>query len=159
MKGIVIKYPDCIMDEVEPTIELLQELVEIDVVDLSQVSAQIDCDFLIIPGGACDLAIEHAALKALIRKVKNNSGLLAGICNGALVLASSGVLRGEKCTHTAHPKYAPLREYKELLDVAKKLFHGSEYIDEDLVISKNIITAKPHVPDQFANAIRCHLGV
>ncbi len=159
IRGFVVKYPDCIMDEVEPAIELLQNRVALEIIELDQVVKNLECDFLIVPGGACDLAIVHDELKSLIKKIKASSGLLAGICNGALVLASSGVLKGEKCTHTAHPKYAPLPEFKELLDVAEKLFEGSEYVDDDLVISGNIITAKPHVPEKFADSVRSHLGL
>lgn len=159
IKGLVVKYPECTMDEVEPTIEILRDLVSLEVVELDQIGKNIECDFLIIPGGSCDFVIEHEGLKDLVRRVKRSSGLLAGICNGVLVLASSGVLKGEKCTHTAHPKYAPLPQFRELLEVAEKFFDGSEYVDDDLVVSGRIITAKPHVPGQFAKTVKSHLGV
>lgn len=153
LRGLVVKYPECILDEVKSAIELLQDRVNLDMLELNQINDSLQYDFLVIPGGSCDLAIEHDGLKSLIKKVKTNSGLLAGICNGALVLASAGVLKGEKCTHTAHPKYAPLPEFKELLEVSERLFDGSQYVDEDVVISGKIITAKPHVSDQFAETI------
>jgi len=62
-------------------------------------------------------------------------------------------LEGEKCTHTAVSKYAPLPEFKELLEVAEKYFTGSEYVDDDIVVSNNVITAKPHAAGKFAEAV------
>ncbi len=156
MNGYIIKYPDCIMDEVLPTEEMLSGKILIETIDLENVSRDLQCDFLVIPGGSCDAAVIHKELHHLIQKVKK-TGLLAGICNGALVLASAGALKGEKCTHTAVPKYAPLPEFKELLKVADEYFIGSEYVDEDVVISNNIITAKPHAAKKFAELIRSML--
>jgi putative intracellular protease/amidase len=87
------------------------------------------------------------------RRVLKNGGFTAGICNGALVIGSAGVLIGKRCTHTAHPKYAPLPEFKELLDFAEDAFKGSTYVDEDVVIDGNIITAKPYAADSLAKAV------
>jgi putative intracellular protease/amidase len=159
MKGCIVKYPNCIIDEVLPTQELLADRVDLRVIDLSEVKHQLSADFLIFPGGSCDEAIVHRELQKLIQKVNSKKGVLAGICNGALVLASAGVLISQNCTHTAHPKYAPLPEFKELLEIAGELFKESTYVDEDVVISDNIITAKPHATQEFARAIGKSLGL
>jgi hypothetical protein len=69
------------------------------------------------------------------------------------------VLKGRSCTHTVHPKYAPLPEFKELLEVGEPLFSGSTYVDEDVVISSHIITAKPWASHEFAKVILQKLGL
>ncbi len=147
------------MDEVQPTIAALKNKTHLRVVDLNNLPVDGPIDFVVIPGGSCDEAVVHSDLHNLIRKTVASNGVVAGICNGALVLASAGILKNQKCTHTAHPKYDPLPEFKELLEFANKVFEGSLYIDEDVVIDGNIITAKPHASIEFAKAIVSKLGI
>jgi putative intracellular protease/amidase len=158
MNGIVVQYPGCIMDEVRATQELLGDSFDLRVVELSQISNHLEADFIVIPGGSCGDAVVHPGLLALLKKVDGKGGLLAGICNGALVLASAGVLKGRRCTHTARPKYAPLPQFRELLEIASKLFADSIYVDEDVVVSANVITAKPSASRQFAVAVQDFLN-
>jgi putative intracellular protease/amidase len=157
--GYVIRYPECIMLEVELAIELLKDKTQLQVIDLAGLPPHSTPDFLLIPGGSCDLAIINKELHQLIQEVRDRDGLLAAICNGALVLASAGILVGHQCTHTAIPKYAPIPEFEELLRVATPLFVGSIYVDEDVVISKNIITAKPRATREFAEAVAQKLKI
>ena len=156
MNGYIVKYPECILEEVLPTVELLDGKIQLKTIELESVRENLACDLLVIPGGSCDSAIVHKELHRLIKKVKV-TGILAGICNGALVLASAGVLEGERCTHTAVLKYAPIPEFKELLAVAEVYFAGSEYVDEDTVISNNIITAKPRL-GEFSGYAQAEFG-
>ncbi|MEO5668774.1 MAG: DJ-1/PfpI family protein, partial [Bdellovibrionota bacterium] len=134
MLGFVITYPECIIDEVEPTIALLAGKISLQRVNLDLLPPKGMADFLIIPGGSCDQAVVHSGLHELIQDVLTRDGFVAGICNGAVVLASAGVLKNRRCTHTAHPKYAPLPDFKELLDFAEVVFKDSIYIDEDVVV-------------------------
>ena len=67
-----------------------------------------------------------------------------------MVLASAGVLKGRKCAHTIHPRHATSERFPKLFDAASKYFSGSEYLDENVVISENIVTAKPWVKIEFA---------
>lgn len=125
-------------------------------IDLKDLPSDITPDYLIIPGGpdgSCDHAILDQNLRSLIRQVNSRSRLLAAICDGVVVLASARVLTGHQCTHTAVSKYAPVPEFEELLRVATPLFEGSTYVDEDIVHSGNIITAKPGAAGAFAKAI------
>lgn len=159
MNGYIIKYPGCIIDEVLPTIEALNKNTNLNIIDLTSVKSDLSADFLVLPGGSCDEAVVHYELHNLIRKTLSSNGIVAGICNGALVLASAGVLKNRKCTHTANQKYAPWPEFKELLEFAEKIFSESVYIDEDVVIDGNIITAKPHAAELFAEAIKRKLAL
>lgn len=151
--GYVITYPECIMAEVEPAIALLRQKTDLKVIALDDLPVETTPDFLVIPGGSCDLAVINKPLHALIQRVNSQNGLLAGICNGALVLASAGVLVGRSVTHTAVPKYAPLPQFKELLEAAEQFFAGSIYVDSDVVHSENILTAKPKASPRFAEEI------
>ncbi len=153
MLGHIIQYPGCILDEVNPTIALLKDRVDLRKISLSQIKSDLVTEFLIVPGGSCDKALVHKELHKLIQGINKKKSLLAGICNGALVLASAGVLKNRRCTHTAIPKYAPASKYKELLKIADQLFIDSLYTDEDVVVSDNVITAKPWASIKFADAI------
>jgi len=147
------------MDEVLPAIRLLEDRTELRVVDLETLPLDEAVDFIVIPGGSCDLAVVHAGLHALLQKTLDAGGLIAGICNGAVVMASAGILRGRRCTHTAHPMHAPRPQFNELLDFAETAFAGSHYTNEDLTIDGNLITAKPQFTEDFARAIAQHLGI
>ena len=96
-KGYIIHYPGCIMAEVEPVIELLRHGTDLKIATLDALPKEIP-NFVLIPGGSCDLAIVHSELHTSIRNVDHQGGLLAAICNGALVLASAGILGGHHCT-------------------------------------------------------------
>ena len=98
---------------------------------------------ILVPGGDCYDAFSNQDLANKIAEAAGDSVPVAGICNGALLLAKAGILGGRRCTHTCTPKYAPLPEFKELLEVATPLFSSSIYCDEDVVTDGKIITAKP----------------
>ncbi len=122
------------------------------------------CQAVLIPGGDCEIAVKSAALGAWLRRAAPDV-LLAGICNGALVLASAGVLRGRSCTHTCTTKYADPEIFAALLRESAPLFATSRYVDEDVVRdgeaswSNCVITAKPWADMAFAVAIAKELGV
>ena len=158
LNAIVVRYPGCIMDEVAPAIELLGAQLPLSIVDMSDINSTDLVDIVVVPGGNCENAILHKPLHELIRTTHSRGGIVAGICNGALVLASAGVLSNKKCTHTAHPKYAPIPEFAELLSVAEVLFRDSIYVDEDVVVDGKIITAKPWAANEFAKIIKRQLS-
>jgi len=153
VKGIVVTYPGCLLAEVEPALAVLGDRASL--VGLEQIPDH--AAFLVLPGGSCEMAMASAPLKALIQRLDREKRLLAGICNGAMVLASAGVLRGHSCTHTAHPKYAPSPEFQELLEAASEHFADSVYLDEDVVVSGHLITAKPWAAQKFGVAINAGL--
>ena len=158
--GVILTYPECIMAEVEPCLALLGPRTHLEVISLDDVEGiAVLPDFLVVPGGSCDAAVVHGPSHRLIQAMDSKGALLAGICNGAVVLASAGVLAGKEVTHTAVPKYAPMPRFKELLAVAEQVFRGSIYVDADVVQSKNVVTAKPHAAQEFAEAVAAALGV
>lgn len=94
-----------------------------------------DADLLIIPGGSpgsylkgvddeyVELLFHH--IRALDRKGK----LIGAICGGPEFLALAGVLNGRRITHGFDDRLHPS-------------FDGAIYVDEPVVVDKNIITAK-----------------
>ena len=169
MSTLLVLYPGCVFYEIAAAVSVLsgdqkliiaspngkavvvQEGFEIhatckyDEVDISQLK------FALVPGGNCESAINQPDLNTLLKEVSNLPDcLIGGICNGVLVLANAGLLKGVKCTHTAVPKYAPVPDFQELLDFAGPRFASSIYIDQDVVVDGRIVTAKPWAPAAFA---------
>jgi putative intracellular protease/amidase len=148
--GYVLRYPECILDEVAPAVVLLETKHQVHFIDLSDLPSEpINADFLLIPGGSCDPAIGHAGVRTWIRTLHAAGKPIGAICNGALVLADSGVLDGKACTHTAHPNYAQRPQFTELLDAAERIFVKTTYVDQDVVRADRLLTAKPWAADHF----------
>ena len=64
---------------------------------------ELDCRqvrSLIVPGGRV-LAINRPEIHDLLRTVRDQQGLIAGICAGVDVLDDAGILRGIRSTHSA----------------------------------------------------------
>lgn len=119
-------------------------------------AALVDRKFqsLIIPGGDCYDVFHNVDLMKLIQAAIAAKVVVGGICNGALLLAKAGVLSGKRCTHTCVPKYAPLPEFKVLLDAAIPVFASSTFVDENVVRDGQIVTAKPWASKEFGQSIK-----
>lgn len=168
LKTSLILFPGCFYHEIATSVFSLIDYSEVTFVgpkkgllktgenfqiniDVEFNEIDTNSDILLIPGGDCYSVKDNTILKEKILEAsKNQDCLLAGICNGALVLAQSGSLKGKNCTHTAHPNWADPKDYKELFDEAAIAFEGSTYIDEDLVTDENVVTAKPWSHIEFA---------
>lgn len=171
MQVLLILYPGCIYYEVATAVALLSdyqaELVSTsfkkEVKTGEGLNIQIDKEFkdvnpqeyqyILVPGGDCESVMGNEDLIALLKNTQVSQTIVAAICNGALVIAQSGLLEQKKCTHTACLKYADPDEFAELLAVANPLFEHTQYIDEHVVIDQNIITAKPWAHIEFAVTI------
>lgn len=84
-----------------------------------------------LPGGNIS-EIDTAEVKAYLQAIRKNGVLLAGICAGVDVLDHAGVLCDARSTHST---------------------------DEDLVIDKNVITARANAYVDFALAVAKKLGL
>jgi len=107
-------------------------------------------DGLIIPGG-----FERAdsyELSDLIQNLNDESKLLSAICAGPVFLARAGVLRDKSYTTTLD------REYFKSTDITDP-FPRDNYSEKDLVVDKNIITAKYNAFMEFAVEIRSWFGL
>lgn len=94
-----------------------------------------DADLLIIPGGNPGSYLEGIdgedveLLFHHIRSLDRKGKLIGAICGGPEFLALAGVLKGRRITHGFD-------------DRSHSSFDGAIYVDEPVVVDRNIITAK-----------------
>jgi transcriptional regulator GlxA family with amidase domain len=77
-----------------------------------------DCgnfDLLIVPGGL-GARIHASKSKPILDLVRQQTGVVASVCTGALVLAAAGILAGKEAT-THHSAFELLRAYPEVIVV------------------------------------------
>lgn len=95
--------------------------------DLPHYTEVAQTDILLIPGGPGDQAImQNKKVLAWIKEIDEQSMLTTSVCTGALILAKSGVLKGQKaCTH-----WACLEELRglDVVPVRKRYTHSGKYI-------------------------------
>jgi protease I len=101
-----------------------------------------DFDGVIIPGGfAPDLLRRYASVVRFIKDMHDAGKTVAAICHGGWLLVSAGIAKGRKVTC--------FFAIKDDLIAA-----GAKYVDEDVVVDKNIITSrKPEDLPAFVAAI------
>lgn len=87
-------------------------------------------DVVVIPGGSApeELRVDDGVV-SFVKRLNENSKVLAGICHGPQVMISADVLAGKQLTC-----YAGIRD-----DVMNA---GAEYTDEEVVVSQNLITSR-----------------
>ncbi|MCK5215982.1 MAG: type 1 glutamine amidotransferase [Candidatus Omnitrophica bacterium] len=112
-------------------------------VDLSIAEAKAsDFDGVIIPGGwAPDFLRRYPPVVDFVKKLYEEKKAVAAICHGGWLLVSADIARGNKVTCF----YA----IKDDL-----IASGGEYIDEEVVVDKNLITSrKPDDLPRFVEEI------
>ncbi len=115
-------------------------------VTIADVTAN-DFDAVIIPGGFAPEGIRrHPAMINLVRAMNADGRLVAAICHAGWVLASAGVAKGRKLTC--------------VFLIKDDVIHaGGNYVNEDLVIDGNLITAQlPSDLPMFGKAIVDYLA-
>lgn len=110
---------------------------------------------VLVPGGDIFEVKDSATLDRFLAESHAAGATIGGICNGALLVAKSGLLRGKPITHVATETYAPGAEFRELREYAQPHVQDSIFLDEDVVIASNkrIVTAKPWAAISFAVAV------
>ncbi|OLS35403.1 type 1 glutamine amidotransferase domain-containing protein [Bacillus sp. MRMR6] len=89
-----------------------------------------DFDAVVIPGGSApeELRVNEGVV-SFVKDLNQNSKVVAGICHGPQVMISADILAGKTLTC-----YIGIRD-----DVMNS---GAHYIDEEVVVSQNIITSR-----------------
>ncbi len=114
----------------------------------------VNISHILVPGGDIGSMVGSSDLNDLLNLASSSdSVVIGGICSGALLLGQAGLLNKRKCTHMAVSKYACGPEFKELIDFAKNVMPSSIYVDDDVVIDGNIITAKPWAYEAFSEQL------
>lgn len=95
---------------------------------LSQVNIN-EVDLFVIPGGDPEKLYKHDELYEFIKKLEQKDKLIAAICAAPIHLAKAGVLNNKKYTTTIK-----VEEHEE--------FDSANYVNENVIVDGNIITAK-----------------
>lgn len=99
-------------------------------------------DLFVIPGGSPAPLVNNLELKAFVENLIAHNKKVAGICGGASLLAGLGVLKGKKCTGMSSGKDPGQPSYR--------YFSEAIFLDEQVVVDGNIITAQGQAYVEFA---------
>ncbi len=100
---------------------------------ISEISAD-DVDVFLIPGGDFNSIIDNLDLKNLIVELDKKKKIIGAICGGVVFLGHSGVLNGRNFTCYA-------RDYEIDEATKEKYFKNAVYLEKDVVVDNNIVTA------------------
>lgn len=114
---------------------------------------------VLVPGGDVHSVREDDALSFLLRRASDAGAVIGGICNGAILIARAGLVRGRRVTHTAVERYAPLASWGPLRAYADPLVAGSLYVDRPVVVDGALVTAKPWAAIAFASEVCVTAGL
>jgi len=99
-----------------------------------------------VGGPGAKIFFEHPLCHEIIREAHKKRKIMAAICIAPIILAKAGILQGYNVTVFTSTTD---RHYADGMRV-----RGAKYIAQDIVIDRNIITAKgPHVATKFGLAI------
>lgn len=89
-----------------------------------------DFDAVIIPGGwAPDFLRRHDEVNRFVRDMDKKGKIVASICHGGWVLASSGILKGRSAT-----SFSAIKD--DLINA------GARFLDKEVVVDGNLITSR-----------------
>lgn len=88
-----------------------------------------EVDLFIIPGGDPNVLLYDNNLPQILAQLNSLNKMIAGICSAPIHMAKSGILEGKNYTTSL-----PYENYVE--------FSKSNYIDQNVVVDGNIITAR-----------------
>lgn len=120
----------------------------------SRTIAEVDpgtVDILLIPGGPVEPLMSSAALKHLVVTMNTQKKLIGAICGGVHILGFCGVLEGRRFTCNA-------RGFELDEDTRRKYFSRSHYVEEDVVVDGNIVTAMGQAFVEFGVEIADRAG-
>lgn len=168
-KVLAIIYPGCILFEIMVALEMISDSFPIVTVSINKdpikmnngltvipdiTFNEIDLNeykYILIPGGDVKSIIENKEIDAVLRSAVDNPKIfIGGICNGALVMAKTGILDGKKCTHTCHESCGCPQE---IIDMAAPYFKNTIYANEDIVVVDRMVTARPGRFVEFATTL------
>jgi len=110
-------------------------------------------DVLLIPGGTgVTRLMESARLKPWLRELDTRGVLIGAICGGVHLLGWAGLLSGRRFTCNA-------RGYELDEETSLKYFSEAEYVEQDVVVDRNIVTAMGQAFIEFGTEIADQAGL
>ena len=123
-------------------------------VDVDVLIENVDSDYdviIFVGGPGARTYFDNKTALDLARKFLEEDKMVTAICIGPAILAKSGVLNGRQATVWTSPNN---REGVTILEG-----NGAIYIDQDVVVDRNIITANgPEAAEAFGKKILEVLG-
>lgn len=110
-----------------------------------------DVKLFIIPGGNPIPYLENKELFEFILEASNQGAVIAGICGGADILVSFGLLEGKSCTGNAHDPSNP--------QSLKNNYAKTNYSEEGVVVDGNFVTAQGEAFVEFASMLPKQIGM
>lgn len=171
-QAVVLLYPGCIFFEVALAAETLAKSLELRFLtpggedhpssmgavirssgsydDLAGLTATV----VLIPGGDPGSIIPEGRANAALRAACDREAVIAGICAGGLVMASTGLLMGVRATHNYTAEFTSA----EVVDFIAPHWDGVIYERSDVVVDGRFITAMPWAYAKFAAAVARSVG-
>ncbi len=110
-----------------------------------------DVDVFLIPGGDITPIIDDPRLKKLLTALNEKNKVIGAICGGVNILGYTGLLENRRFTCSA-AGYPPDRE------TLAKYFKDCIFVDNDVVVDDNIITAQGQAFIEFGVEIAQKMG-
>lgn len=110
---------------------------------------------VLIPGGDPRAIIPERLASAALKAAASRGAVLAGICAGNLVLASTGLLVGVRATHNYTAEHASVDQ----VEFTRPFWEGICFERADVVVDGRFITAQPWAYARFAAATAQSLGL
>lgn len=108
-----------------------------------------DYQLVLFAGGdVTEREAENPALQRFLRQFDGRGGWIAASCASAVILGATGLLGGRRFTALSHT-----------VDAFPDYFSKSIFVNEDVSIDGNIITAKGHAHLEFATAVAESIGL
>ena len=111
----------------------------------------LSVDLLIVPGGDSSPLYNHEKIKSFVNAILDNGKTVSGICGGATLLGSIGVLEGKCCTGETSGVQPTDAEYVH--------YESAKLSDAHVVVDDNLITAHGQAFLEFAVTLAKHMGV
>lgn len=112
-----------------------------------------EVDVFLIPGGTgIPALLESPPLGTLLRDLDTRGALLGAICGGVHLLGWSGVLDGRRFTCNA-------RGFELDEETRNRYFRNAVYVEQDVVVDRNIVTAMGQAFVEFGTEIADQAGL
>jgi len=116
-------------------------------------NAEVAC--VLLPGGDPQSIVPDRLASAALKAAAARGAVLASICAGNLVLASTGLLVGRRATHNYTLEHAPA----ESVEFTRAFWEGTKFERADVVVDGPYITAQPWAYAKYAAAVMLRLGL
>lgn len=148
---LLLRHCEIIAIALEKRIYISEEMQRFHVDRVLDEVDPLSVDLLIVPGGDPSSMYNHEQLKAFAKSILDNGRTVSGICGGATLLASMGVLEGKRCTGETSGVQPSDAEHVH--------YESTKLSDAYVVVDGNLITAQGQAFMEFAVTLAKHMGV